>query len=100
MLLLVVIFVIFNTFKIIDYVLLVKDHESKAQDVMQDVIFTFLSSLLVIDYVMTMYFIIFYFLAIFHKFLSILKREMEFSLPLARLILWSTFITVIFGQMS
>lgn len=47
-----------------------------------------------------MYIIVFHFLAQISKFLSILKREMEFSLPIARVFLWSTFLTMAFGQLT
>ena len=95
LLLLVTLFVIFNTFKILDYVM--KDgREQKTQGI----IFTFLSSLLVIDFLITMYIILFQFLQIIHKFLSILKREMEFSLPIARAFLWLTLITMVFSQLT
>ena len=88
------IFVIFNTFKILDF--LMKDDREKTEGI----IFIVLTCLLVINFLITMYIILFQYLQIIHKFLSILKREMEFSLPIARAFLWLTLITMVFSQLT
>ena len=69
-------------------------------DVSQGVIFTFLSSFLVIDFLLVLYIVIFQVFLLSSKFLTILYREMEFSLPMARLVYWICCFTILLGEIT